>query len=52
MISERKMRLSGNSIAWTGSFIDRTKTYHYSIYNRKNDLFLVNKFRCGNRGVL
>ena len=49
MTRKTKMRLSGNSIAWAGSFVNHTKTYHDSTYNRKTDLLLVHKFCCGNR---
>ena len=49
MSNKTKMRLSGYSIAWAGSFVNLTKTYHDSTYNRKTDLLLVHKFCYGNR---
>lgn len=47
MTSKTKMRLSGNSIAWAGSFVNRTKTYHDYSYTRKIKIFLVHKVSCG-----
>ena len=49
MTPKTKMRLSGNSIAWAGSFVKRTKTNHDSTYNRKYTLYLVHKSCCGDR---
>ncbi len=48
MSNKTKMRLSGNSIAWAGSFVNRFKTNHNSTYNRKITLLLVHKFCRGN----
>ncbi len=44
MTPKTKMRLSCNSIAWAGSFVIPTKTYHDSTYSRKSSLLLVHKF--------
>lgn len=41
MSLKNKMRLSGNSIAWAGSFVNRTKTYHDSTYTKKHRFNLV-----------
>ncbi len=49
MSVKKEMRLSGNSIALTVSFVNRTKTNHDFTYNKKIDLFLVHKFCCENR---
>lgn len=40
MRTKKEMRLSGNSIAWAGSFVKHTKTNHSSTYIRKVRLFL------------
>ena len=40
MSNKTKMRLSGNSIAWAGSFVNHTKTNHSFTYIRKVCLFL------------
>ncbi len=47
MSRKRKMRLSGNSIAWAGSFVKRTKTNHSHTYNKKIRFYLVHKSSCG-----
>lgn len=49
MTLKTKVRLSGNSIAQTVSFVKPTKTNHNTTYNRKNYFHLVHKSCCGNR---
>ena len=41
MTGKIKMPLSGNSMAWAGSFVNHTKTNHSHTYNKKKTFFLV-----------
>lgn len=50
MTRKTKMPLSGNSMARTGSFVNRTKTNHSYTYNKKMTFFLVIKSFYGKCG--
>lgn len=50
MTRKIKMPLSGNSMARTGSFVNRTKTNHSHTYNKKVTFFLVIKSFYGKCG--
>ena len=49
MLKKAKMPLSGNSMAWAGRFVNRTKTNRSHTYNKKIRFYLVHKSYYGNR---
>lgn len=51
MTLKTKVRLSGNSIAQTVSFVNQTTTNHNSTYSRKKCFYLVHNSCYGNRSI-